>query len=205
MKNQSLVAGTILAGIGLFVLGLGYSNAAKDRAAAPIKIGIVSVKEIFDNAEMKSETEKSLAADGEKRYAELKKLQEDIESEKAALNKFKDTSQDYLDMLKGVMLKQAQLDAQKEFYQQELTVKEMRGKEAIYRKILEVIAKVAQEQGLDIVLNRDDNYLNMPDSLPPAQNPTDLILTTKTHKLLYFNKDLDITADVLKAMNSGKK
>jgi len=83
----------------------------------------------------------------------------------------------------------------------------MRNKEDIYRKILEFVAKVAKEKDLDMVLSRDDNYLNQPESEanPPAANPTELILTTKTHKLLYFNKDLDITAEVLSAMNSDKK
>jgi Skp family chaperone for outer membrane proteins len=110
-----------------------------------------------------------------------------------------------MDTLKELMVKQSQLEAQKEFYQQELGLKEMRNKEDIYRKILEVIAKVAKEKDLDIILSRDDNYLNQPDSSAPAQNPTELILITKTHKLLYFSKDLDITEDVISEMNSSKK
>jgi len=203
MKKKNLMIGAILAGFGLLVLCLEYSNAAKDRTAAPARIGIVSIREVFDNCAMKTETEKNIAAEGDKRFAEVKKLEQDIENDKTALGKFKEGSQEYMDLLKGLMMKQSQLDAEKEYYQQEFTLKEMRGKEAIYRKILEVIAKVAKEKGIDIILNRDDNYLNQPETSPAAQNPTDLILTTKTHKLLYFNKDLDITADVLIAMNSG--
>jgi Skp family chaperone for outer membrane proteins len=110
-----------------------------------------------------------------------------------------------MELLQALMIKQSQLDAQKGFFQQDLTVKEMQGKEKIYRKILEVIASVAQEKGLDMILSRDDNYLNRPDDLgPPAQSPADLVLTTKTHKLLYFNPSLDITADVLGAMSKSK-
>ena len=110
-----------------------------------------------------------------------------------------------MQLLQGLMLEQSKLDAQREFYQQELSVKEMQSKEKIYRKILEVIASVAQEKGLDIVLNRDDNYLSQPDSNPPAQNPTELLLITKTHKLLYFNPSFDITADVLNAMSKSSQ
>jgi hypothetical protein len=156
---------------------------------------------------MKTEVEKALAAEGDKRFAEIKKLEDGVEADKTALTKFKEGTQDYMDMLKGLMLKQSQLEAQKEFYQQDLTTKEMRNKEEIYRKILEAVAKIAQEKGLDIVLSRDDNYLNQPESVsnPPAQNPTELILTTKTHKLLYFNKDLDFTADALIVMNAAGK
>jgi Skp family chaperone for outer membrane proteins len=206
MKKINLITAAILAGAGLFVLGNEYSS-AKDRSLAPAKIGIASVKEVFDNCIMKTEVEKALAAEGDKRFAEIKKLEESIESDKTALTKFKEGTQDYMDMLKGMMMKQAQLEAQKEFYQQDLSMKEMRNKEAMYRKIIEVVAQVAKEKGLDIVLSRDDNYLNQPESAsnPPAQNPTELILTTRTHKLLYFSKDLDITTEVLNAMNVSKK
>ncbi|MGD0784688.1 MAG: OmpH family outer membrane protein [Sedimentisphaerales bacterium] len=206
MKKINLIAAAILAGAGLFVLGNEYS-AAKDRSIAPAKIGIVSIKEIFDNCTIKAEAEKSINAEGEKRLAEIKKLEDDIESEKTALTKFKEGSQDYMDMLKGLMMKQSQLEAQNEFFKQDFTIKDLRSKETIYRKILEAVAKVAQEKGLDMVLSRDDNYLNQPESAsnPPAQNPTEFILTTKTHKLFYFNKDLDITTEVLNAMNAGSK
>ena len=206
MKKQNFIVAAILAGMGLFVLGIEYSS-AKDKSAGPAKIGVVSVKEVFDNCTMKTEVEKALAAEGDKRFAEIKKLEDGVEADKTALTKFKEGSQDYMDTLKGLMMKQSQLEAQKEFYQQELTTKDMRNREEIYRKILEAVAKIAQEKGLDIVLSRDDNYLSQPQSAtnPPAQNPTELILTTKTHKLLYFNKDLDFTAEVLKAMDAGSK
>lgn len=197
MKTRNLIIATVLAGISFSIIGFEYSFAAKEKVSSSLKIGVVSVREVFEGCTMKAEVEKALAAEEEKKIAELKKLDESIESDKAALSKRKQGSEDYMGMLKELMMKQSQLDAQKEFFQQELSVKEMEEKEKIYRKILEVIATVAKKKGLDIVLNRDDNYFNMPDSLPPAQNPADLVLTIKTHKLLYFNPSFDITADVL--------
>lgn len=204
MKTKDIVTIVFLAGLSLVVVGLEYSLAAKEKTIMSPKIGIVSVREVFENCQMKAEVEKSLAAEGEKRFAELKKLDESVESDKSALSKRKENSQDYMELLQALMIKQSQLDAQKGFFQQELAVKEMQGKEKIYRKILEVIASVAQEKGLDMIFSRDDNYLNRPDLGPPAQSPADLVLTTKTHKLLYFNPSLDITADVLGAMSKSK-
>ena len=107
-------------------------------------------------------------------------------------------------MLQGLMMKQSQLDATKEFYQRELSMKEIQEKERIYRKILEAVAAVAKEKGLDMILNRDDNYLNKADSSTTAQNAEDFIITTKTHKLLYFNPSLDITDSVVVSMNNSK-
>lgn len=201
MKKRNLIIAAFLAGLFLLVICIENSGAAREKALSA-KIAIVSVREVFDNCVLKTETEKELAAEGEKRFGDIKKLEQEIESDKSALSKLKEESTEYMLSLKAILMKQAQLEAEKDFYQQDLTVKEMRGKEMIYRKILEAVAEVAKEKGYNMILNRDDNYLNQPESSPPAQNPTDLILTTKTHKLLYHDKEFDITKDVLVAINT---
>jgi Skp family chaperone for outer membrane proteins len=202
MKKTGFVAMVILAPA-IILTGLQYSQAAKDKSTSPVKIGVVSVKEVFEKCLMKQTVEKNLSVDGEKKYNEVKKLADTIEADKTALSKRKQDSADYMTMLKSLMLRQSELEAQKEFFQQELTVMEMQGKEKIYRKILEVITVLAKEKGLDIVLSRDDNYLNRPESSDAAQSPTELVLTTKTHKLLYFNPEFDITAEALAAMDKA--
>jgi Skp family chaperone for outer membrane proteins len=201
MKKTSFITMFFLAAASLAVISLQYSQAAKEKSIASPKIAVVSVKEVFEKCAMKATVENDLTAHGDKRFGELKKLEEDINADKAALSKRKENSDDYLEMMQSVMVKQSQLDAQKEFYQQELAVKEMQGKEKIYRKILEVITSVAKENGFDLILSRDDNYLSNPETSAPAQSPAELVLTTKTHKLLYFNPALDITAEVLAAMD----
>jgi Skp family chaperone for outer membrane proteins len=203
MKKTSFITMFFLAAASLAVISLQYSQAAKEKSIASPKIAVVSVKEVFEKCAMKATVENDLTAHGDKRFGELKKLEEDINADKAALSKRKENSDDYLEMMQSVMVKQSQLDAQKEFYQQELAVKEMQGKEKIYRKILEVITSVAKENGFDLILSRDDNYLSNPETSAPAQSPAELVLTTKTHKLLYFNPALDITAEVLAAMDKA--
>jgi Skp family chaperone for outer membrane proteins len=202
MKKTGFVAMVILTPA-IILTGWQYSQAAKDKPMSPVKIGVVSVKEVFEKCLMKGTVEKNLSAEGDKKFNELKQLEATIEADKTALSKRKQDSADYMTMLKSLMLKQSELEAQKEFYQQELTTMEMQGKEKIYRKILEVITALAKEKGLDIVLSRDDNYLNRPESSAPAESPTELVLTTKTHKLLYFNPGFDITAESLAAMDKA--
>ncbi len=200
--KRTIISAAVTAVLFLLVFSAVNSGAAKEKYLAPPRIAIVSVRELFDNSEFKATTEKELGEEGEKRFAEIKKVEQEIEAEKNALTKLKEDSSEYMAALKNIMIKQSQLDAEKEFYQQDLTIKEMRGKEEIYRKILEAIAEVAKEKGFNMILNRDDNYLNQPESSPPAKNPTDMILTTKTHKLLYYDKQYDITQDVLIALNN---
>ena len=111
MKKTSFVAIVILAPA-VILTGLQYSHAAKDKAVSPAKIGVISVKEVFENCLMKQTVEKNLAAEGEKKLNEVKKLDEAIEIDKSALSKRKQDSADYMEMLKALMLKQAGLEAQ---------------------------------------------------------------------------------------------
>ncbi|GEM_PF-2303174 len=202
MKQRNIILVGMLAVLLVSILCIEKSCASRDRALMPPKIAVVSVRELFDNSTFKAQTEKELSDSGEKRFAELKNMEQELEADKNALSKLKIDSPEYMTALKALMFKQSQYEAGKEYCQQELTLKEMRGKEDIYRKILEAIKEVAQDKGYNMILNRDDNYLNMPESSPPAQNPTDMILTTKTHKLLYFDKAYDITQDVLITLNN---
>jgi Skp family chaperone for outer membrane proteins len=203
MKTRNFITIAILAGLSLSVIGFEYTLAAKEKTIVSPKIGIVSVKEVFDKCAMKTEVKNALDAEGEKKSTELKKLEESVESDISALSKRKQDSEDYMELLRALMIKRAQLDAQKEFFQQEIVVKEIQGREKIYRKILEAITTIAQEKNLDMILNRDDNYLNHPDPNMLARDPADFVRITETHKLLYFNPSLDITADVLVAMNKS--
>jgi Skp family chaperone for outer membrane proteins len=202
MKQRNIILVGMLAVLLVSILCIEKSCASRDRALTPPKIAVVSVRELFDNSTFKAQTEKELSDSGEKRFAELRTMEQELEADKNALSKLKIDSPEYMTALKALMFKQSQYEAGKEYCQQELTLKEMHGKEDIYRKILEAIKEVAQDKGYNMILNRDDNYLNMPESSPPAQNPTDMILTTKTHKLLYFDKAYDITQDVLITLNN---
>ncbi|OHB57196.1 MAG: hypothetical protein A2Y12_04275 [Planctomycetes bacterium GWF2_42_9] len=198
-RNLIFVAALTMLLAGVFFI---ENSIAKEKSLPPVRIAIVSVRELFDNCSFKTLTEKELSAEGEKRFADIKRMDQEIEADKNAISKLKENSPEYMAALKTVMLKQSQLEAEKEFYQQDLTLKEMHGKEEIYRKILESISEVAKEKGFNLVFNRDDNYLNQPETSPAAQNPTDMILTTKTHKLLYYDKQFDITQDVLITLNN---
>ncbi|MEN6386602.1 MAG: OmpH family outer membrane protein [Phycisphaerales bacterium] len=202
MKTRNLIFAGFLVILLVAVFCIENSSAAKEKALPPARIAVVSVRELFDNCLFKTQTEKDLADEGEKRYADIKKMEQDLEAEKNSISKLKEGTTDYMAALKALMMKQSQLEAEKEFYQQDLTMKEMHGKEQIYRKILESISEVAQAKGYNMILNRDDNYLNQPETSPAAQNPTDMILTTKTHKLLYYDKSYDITQDVLVTLNN---
>ena len=58
MKTKDFVTIVFLAGLGLIVIGLEYADAEKEKKIVPPRIGIVSVKDVFDKCQMKAEVEK---------------------------------------------------------------------------------------------------------------------------------------------------
>src|SRR4030042_3623875 len=111
MKRQNFLVMVFLAGLALFVIGMEYSQAAKQKTIEPPKIGVVSFKDVFDKCAMKNEIEKTLNEEGDKKFNELKQLSESIEIDRAALEKRKQDSDDYLKMLQEMMINKSQLDA----------------------------------------------------------------------------------------------
>jgi len=202
MKHKSITLGIVLCTIILTFFGYGYSRAEKEKKTSPLQIGVVSIYEIFNKCSQKAELEQKFSAEGEKIIQELNASEQEIKNDRAALDKRRQDSSDYMDMLQKVMLKEAKLEAKKTFYKQDITVKKIRSQEKIYRNILSAIAIVARDRELDIVLNRDDNYLDRDDIDQVVTNPSDFMFTTETHKLLYYSRDLDITSEVLKTLET---
>ena len=52
-----------------------------------------------------------------------------------------------------------------------------------------------KQKGYDLVLEKDEIEL-------PAASATELMLIIRTHKVLYYNEDLDITSEVLAAVDA---
>lgn len=202
MKHKNITLGIVLIAMILTFFGYGYSNAEKKGKTAPLQIGVVSIYEIFEKCSQKTEFEQKFSAEGEKIIQELKAFEQEINNDKTALGKRRQDSVDYMDMMQEVMLKEAKLEAKRAFYKQDITIKKIRSQEKIYKNILSAIAGVARDRELDIVLNRDDNYLNRSDIDQVVTNPSDFMFTTETHKLLYFVRDLDITSEVLKTLET---
>ena len=200
MKYKNIVLSIVFGAVVLAFFGYGYSRADKVEKTSPVQIGIVSVREIFEKCSQRAEFEKKLSMEGERLIQELKGFEQEIQSDKVAIGKRKEGSGDYMDMMQEIMLKEAKLEAKREFYKQDISIKKIRSQEKIYRNILSAIAKVAKDKELDIVLSRDDNYLNRDDIEQVVINPSDFMFTTELHKMLYFAQDLDITSEVLKVL-----
>lgn len=182
--------------IGLCCVVLCLAGYQRDLAAAkdndkPLRIAVVNIRELFASCKKNADYQVQATRQRNEIYAELEKLSNEIEVAKAALKTRKVGAGDYWNLRKDLALKQSSLEAKKELYQQQLVQKDQQWTEQLYKQIIDVVAQVAKQKGVDIVLAKDE-----PD-LPAAASSIEFMLAIRTHKLLYAADDLDITKEVL--------
>ncbi|RKY23237.1 MAG: hypothetical protein DRP62_06310 [Planctomycetota bacterium] len=189
MKIRVAILGCL---IGTIVLFVGYEGGSAEPKVEKdsLQIGVVSVRRIFQNSSRHAGYMEKAVAERKSAEAELDKLSKEIEAEKAGLKTLKQGSSDYLSQMKEVMTKQAGLQAKQDFYKRQMELKDQQWTEQLYKDILQQSSEIAKEKGLALVFEKDEVEL-------PAASANELMLTIRTHKLLYSDGCLDITDEVM--------
>lgn len=185
-----LAAGLIFAGF-----GTGAEQAAPAGQSNCPKIGIVSVRKIFQDCKRNVKHRQELSAERDKLENELEKLSKEIDLEKTGLKTLKPGSPDYLSAMKEILEKQAKLQAQQEFFKRKMDIREQEIIESLFNDVVSATAEVAKGKKLDLVLEKSEPEL-------PAVNANELTLTISTHKVLYSAGCEDITDAVLAKVDS---
>jgi Skp family chaperone for outer membrane proteins len=198
-KGESEMKNTVVIGLAaMMVVGLlGYEKLFAEPKATmgPTKIGLVSVRSIFQNCKKNTDYKTKMMAEQDKIIAELEKLNKAIDAIQADLKTRKTGSEDSLKLMKDIAEKKASLEGQKQYYQEQFKVKDQMWTEKMYVEILDTVGKIAKQKGYDLVLEKDEIEL-------PAASATELMLIIRTHKVLYHNNDMDFTSDVLAAVDA---
>lgn len=160
-------------------------------------VGVVSIRKIFQDCKKNARYREETAAEQNKVISELERLSKEIEAEKAGLATLKTGSSDYMALMKEIFLKRASLQAQQEFHKQQLSLKDQRWTEELYQEILQITRQVAEQKGLGLVFEKGEVEL-------PALSANELMLTIRTHKLLYGGGCLDITDEVMARLDKEK-
>ncbi len=196
MKIRSMLLICLIAGV-ILLVGYEVSAAKTKTTKRGFSAGVVSVRKIFQECKRNVKYREESKAEQEKLIAELSKLNAEVEAGKAGLRTLKPGSSDHMSQMKSVLEKEASLQAQQEFYKQQLEMKDQRWTEELYKDILRIVAKVAEQKGLDLVLEKDEVDF-------PSMNANDLMLTIRTHKVFYNGGCTDITKAVMGQLDAGK-
>jgi Skp family chaperone for outer membrane proteins len=196
MKIRVMFLSCLIGAVVLF-MGYEYGRAESKADKSSSKIGVVSVRRIFQDSKKNAKYREEAVVEQNRIVAELAKLKAEVEAEEAGLKTLKIGSSDYLAQMKEVLMKQASLQAREEFYKQEIGLKDQRWTEELYKEILWATSEVAGQKGLDLVLEKSEIEL-------PALSASELMLTIRTHKLLYSGGCLDITDEVTARLDTKK-
>lgn len=172
------------------------TGSVADVGAGPLKIGVVSIREIFSNSKWVAAYKQEVLFERQQIQGELDNLAKEIEAGEGALKALKRSSSDYIAQLKEVIQNKTKLESDREFYSQVLGIKEQRITEDIYKAILQQSSVIARQKGLALVLEKSEPEL-------PASSPNQLELMMGTHKVLYSEGCVDITKEVTDGVDAS--
>lgn len=187
--------GSALASLAKWAPNVGYDVAGPVAGGSNFKIGVVGLRGIFRNSKRSTAYRQRALAERQATEARLDQLTKEIEADEAGLRTLKPTSTDYLEQLRGILQKKSQLRTEQEFYNQRVSLREQSLTEGLYKDVLQAVSEVAQQKGLDLVLEKSEPEI-------PASSPTQLELAMGTHKVLYSGGCLDITDEVMKLVDA---
>ena len=125
---------------------------------------------------------------------EFQQMRKDLDALQANIKARKQGSSDYYSLMNEYEEKRAIMEGKNTFYENKFTQEMQQWMEALYSDFLKATEEIARQKGLDVVLGKETLDL-------PAPTLRDFMLSVKTKKILYNQADLDITDEVLTALD----
>lgn len=197
MKKTNIIMGVLLGAVLLASVGYERGVAEGESQIQPAKIAVVAMSTLLEKNKKNTEWQEKASAEATRINDELEALADEIRAIEAAMKTRKPGSSDHVKQKFEFMQKRAEIEAKDRFYQDDFQRKQKDWAEAMFQEVLSVVAKVAKEKGLDMVVAKEEYQF-------PSASANELILTIKTSKILYHAEYMDITADVLIALDESK-
>jgi outer membrane protein len=192
MKSKLAVIMVFVIVLSVIIMGAGAGKAASPSDGKCLKIGVLSVRKVFQDCKRNTKYKQEMSAERNKLEAELDSLSKDIDAGKSKIKMLKPGSQDYLSGMKDVFEKQASLQAKQEFFKRQLDMREQVVIEQLFKDVVKAASEVAKEKGFDLILEKSEPDL-------PAANSNELTLTISTHKVLYNSSACEDITDAVMA------
>ena len=192
MKSRTMVMFGVICAVAL--LGtLGYSGAAPPAGSAS-KIGVVSIRTVFDKTRQQVQYQTQAVAKRSRDRAQLESLAKEIKSLEDDMNTRKQGTPDYLNLMQTVLQKRAVFEGQQEFLKQQTMLENKLWMEKLYEATLKTVKALAQEEGLELVLERTEPKFPI--------SSDELMATFSTHKVLYSGGNVDLTDEVISRLDA---
>ena len=196
MKLKSIIVMVLVIVMSGFIVNAWAEKAASSGDNKCLKIGVVSVRKVFQDCRRNVKYKQEMSAERDKLEAELENLSKQIDASKSGLKMLKPGSADYLSGMKDVLEKQGRLQAKQEYFKRQIDMREQVVVEQLFKDVVKATGEVAKEKGFDMVLEKSEPDL-------PAANSNELTLTISTHKVLYSAGCEDITDAVMAKVDAN--
>jgi Skp family chaperone for outer membrane proteins len=187
-----MITGAVIGAIALLVT-FEYSGAAQSGAAAS-KVGVVSIRTVFDRTQQQAQYQTKAVAKRARDRAQLEGLAQEVKGAEAEMSTHRQGTPEYLKLMQNVIQKRAQLEAQQEYLKQQTMLENKLWMEKLYETTLKIVDTLAQEKGLELVLERTEP------SFPISSD--ELMATFSTHKVLYAGGSVDLTNEVVSRLDA---
>ncbi len=205
MKAKTMFLGCLA---GVVILAMGYPDggnwdsqtqlvSAKAKAVAgpktnkpALKMGVVRMgRALRDCKATVKYRERAIAENGEMDIEE-ERLSKEIQALADGLKALKPDSSDYMARYLELLQKQGELKVLQELNPRRKMLRELRWTQDLYKKILQITKELAEEKGLDLVLEKDEIDIF-------ALSVNEISQTIRTHKVLYSGGCVDLTNEVV--------
>lgn len=192
--HATRTAVVLMAALTVIALGIGGATAASALQARPTAVAVVDIQQTFENLKQQQQVR-----------ADLQTRQEALRQQQEAKRKEVSSLQTDLDMLqegtaayeqKAAERDKAVIDLQvwQEYESRKLRIDEQLRIEQLFRQVNETIQRVAEDNGFDVVLFKNQ-VLNLPGQ---QQNQQQLNI-----RIVAWNSDaIDLTTQVIQRMNN---
>jgi len=189
MKAKTMFLGCF-AGAVILAMGYEYSQAQPKANESSLKIGVVSIGRALRNCKAMVEYRKRVIAENGKMDIEVQRLLKETQALTAGLKALNTDSSDYQVRYRELLHKQGDLKTLQDFNPRRKMSRELKWTQDVYKEILQITKELAREKSLDLVLGVDEPEF-------PIQRYEELVMTLSTHKVLYSERCVDLTNEVV--------
>jgi len=193
MNIRAKTVGILLGVVALFAT-FQYGYAASESAPPASKIGIVSIRTVFNTSKRHAQYRAQVLQAQSRARAQLDDMAKDIDAEEAGLKALKEGTADYMKQLQTILKKRADLNGQGEYLKQQRSLEDKNWMEALYQETLKIVQAVAKEKGLTLVFERTEPEFPV--------SSEELMMTFSTHKVLYAEGCVDLTQEVVARLDA---
>ena len=194
MNGRTIATSIVVCGA-LLLAAMQYGHAASQATPGTSRIGVVSIRDVFNGSKKHAQYQGLLAQRVSKARAHIDELNKQVDSAEAELKQTKQGTADYVTRYQAVLEARSKLQNEQEMLKAQRMAEDKKWFEDFYQEALKATDALAKEKGLDLVLERSEP------KFPLASE--EVWSTVGTHKVLYAGGCVNLTNDVIDRVDAS--